>query len=162
MPALLLAVTFVACSSALGGIGSPARAATRISERVLTHMMTTGETGPASAGATTVCVALGAIRERTDPDPLFLGRFKDARPPVRAWSECALDVARGDRLVHVQSGDPAIGYTLEWPREVTTRRVFVGVAYYIAAADAAGYVCEVVLVGDEDWRVDSCKRLWIA
>lgn len=151
----------VACSGGFDGIGSPTRAANRISERVLAHMMADDASGPAAAGAAAVCVALGPIRQRVDPDPLFLGRFKNAEPPVHAWSECALDVGRGDRLVHVSTGDPAIGYTIEWPPTVMARRVFIDVAYYIAALDAAGYVCEVVL-DDDDWRVESCKRTWIA
>lgn len=156
---LILALGLLGCGGARAGIGSPARASIRISERVLAHMMAVHENGPA-ADAAVVCVALGPLRRRSDPDPLFLGRFKDARPPVRPWSECALDASRDDRLVHVMTGDSAIGYTIDWPASVTARRVYIGVAYYIAAVDAAGYVCEVVL--DDDWRVESCKRTWIA
>ena len=159
--AALPLVALAACGSALGGVPSPLRAADHIAESVLEHMMAAPETAPAVAEVGTVCVALGPLRQRSDPDPLFIGRFKGASPPVRAWSECALDVGRGDRLVHVPTGDPAIGYTIDWPRAITTRRVFVGVAYYITALDAAGYVCEVALE-DDAWQVESCKRTWLA
>ena len=163
MRATLLLVLIVsglgACTRAVG-VGSPAVAANRIAEAVLRHVMDSEETGVAATGAAAVCVALGPVGARMDPDSLFLARFKDMQPPPRPWSECALDIQHGDRLTHVRTGEPAVGYTVERPRYVSARRVFVSVAYYVAALDAAGYVCEVAMHGS-DWRVDSCKRRWI-
>lgn len=160
--AFLGVLACAACGGPRAGVASPNRAAFDIAEAVLRHMLVTGDAGFDSSGAEVVCVAIGDSELSGAADSAFLRRFKNETPPVHPWAQCAYDSAHDDRLAFVPTGDAAIGYAIQWPRQVTSRRVHVAVAWHLGLRDAAGYACEVAMDDEDRWFVESCKRRWVA
>lgn len=156
---LAAAVASGACASAAHGIRSPARAADAVAEVVLHRVVALRDSADAGADSV-VCVARGDDDHRADPDPGFVARFKRDALPVRPWSECALASEPRDRLVHVPTGRPAVGVTVDWPIHLAAWRVVVDASWYGDARDAAGYACAVTYDGAA-WSVEECKLRWV-